>query len=66
MFRLEDFGGGHLVWSPVFLYSVFPIIVDRTLPEGEGPEEEKASFLSICLALLYESKLLSLILPVQN
>ena len=27
--------------SFVFLFSVFPTLVNRTLSEGEGPEEEK-------------------------
>lgn len=44
--------GRSSVCSSVVLYSVFPTIVDRTPPEGEGPEEEKSSFLPICLALL--------------
>lgn len=53
--------------SPVFLYSLFPKLVDRNLPKGESFEEEKSSSLPICLVLLQESSLLPLNLaPVQN
>lgn len=59
IFRLEGPGESSGMTSLGFSFSVFPTLVDRNLPEGEGPEEEKSYSPSLPV-LLIRKQLLSL------